>query len=132
MIDHFSDPAPSGIAPSIYLDYGADEHNCAGESFEICERGMKFSSRWQFSLGTQLAVAFSYPDKDGKMQRATTEGIIVDCQHIACKCYETTLLFTELPEPLREVIRHSAAGIGASIAPRSEMVSIKTTKAGLN
>jgi|GEM_PF-1803227 len=117
MIEHFFDPAPSGLRPSIYLDYGADEHDCSEQGFEICERGMCFNSRWQFSLGTQLAVAFSHCDPDGKTRKITTEGIIVDCQQVACKCYKTTLLFLELPESLRAVLP------GAASSPQPKAVA---------
>jgi len=110
MFDQSSDSEPTGISPSIYLDYGADGQICPEDGFEICERGMRFSSLWQFSLGTQLAVAFSFQDAEGKIQRASTEGIIVDCEQVACKCHMTTLLFTELPEPLRTMLHEVAPG----------------------
>ena len=106
MSDQSSDSAPGGISTSIYLDYGADEHDCTDQGFEICERGMRFSSRWQFTIGTQLSVAFSCQDCRGESKRIATEGIIVDCEQVACKCYMTTLLFLELPEPLREVVQN--------------------------
>lgn len=95
------------MAPSFCLDYGADEHRCAESEFEICERGMRFYSHWQFSLGTQLAVAFSRRDADGKIQRLSARGIIVDCEQTASRCHRTTLLFLELPDPLRTVIRQT-------------------------
>lgn len=93
------------MMPSIYLDYGVDEHDCAAHEFEICERGMRFTSRWQFLIGTQLSVSFSRRNPDGTMQRFTTEGIIVDCEPVTCRCHRTTLLFLELPEALRRDVR---------------------------
>ena len=120
MFDHSSESEPKGISPSIYLDYGADGHACQEDGFEICERGMRFSSRWQFSIGTQLSVAFSCQDTDGKIQRAATEGIIVDCEKVGCKCYTTTLLFLELEEPLRTMLKPGNPGkISGVVEPRT-------------
>src|ERR1700744_1563873 len=90
----------TGIPPSIYLDYGADKHDCSEQGFEICHRGMRFNSRWQFAIGTQLAIAFSYQDTDGAVRRVDMEATVVDCETIACKCYLTTLLFVEMPANL--------------------------------
>lgn len=112
-------PLP-GVSPSLYLDYGADEHDCASQGFEICERGMRFTSHWQFSLGAQLAVSFTYQDDAGDTRRVTTEGIIVDCARIACKCYHSTLLFLELPDSLREVIRSASPTLEASVSNQGE------------
>jgi len=119
------------MSPSIYLDYGADEHDCTNQGFEICERGMRFNSHWQFSLGTQLAVSFTYADDRGQTQRVTTEGIIVDCEQIACKCYTTTMLFLELPESLREVVRSAGTRLEASVSNKGESRTIPQ-KASLN
>jgi hypothetical protein len=126
-----SDPSSSSIAPSIFLDYGADRHDCVNQGFEICERGMRFNSHWQFSLGTQLAVAFAYQDSKGETRRVTTEGIIVDCEQITCKCYVTTLLFLELPESLRAVVRSASPQLEASVANKGELRTIPF-KASLN
>lgn len=118
------------ISTSIHLDYGADANECSNDGFEICERGMRFSSRWQFSLGTQLAIAFSYLDARGVAHRVTTEGIIVDCEKIACKCHMSTLLFLDLPEPLRVIIRSANPQLHASVGEENKLRSIKP--AGLN
>lgn len=122
---------PPGIAPSIYLDYGADEHDCANQGFEICERGMRFNSHWQFSLGTQLAVSFACQDNAGGTRRFTIEGIIVDCEQITCKCYSTTLLFLELPELLRAVLSDAGLQLEASVSNQGESRTIRH-KASLN
>ena len=119
------------MSPSIYLDYGADEHDCTNEGFEICERGMRFNTRWQFSLGAQLAVSFAYQDCRGDTHRITTEGIIVDCEQVACKCYTTTLLFLELPDSLREVVRSTSPKLEASVASEGKRRTIPY-KASLN
>ena len=119
MFDQSSDSEPTGISPSIYLDYGADGQICPEDGFEICERGMRFSSLWQFSLGTQLAVAFSFQDAEGKIQRASTEGIIVDCEQVGRGCYTTTLLFLELGEPLRTMLQPENKGkVSGMVEPR--------------
>ena len=123
-------PTP-GISPSLYLDYGADEHDCSNQGFEICERGMRFTSHWQFSLGMQLAVSFAYQDGEGETLRVTTEGIIVDCEQIACKCFTTTLLFLELPASLREVVRNAGPRLEASVSNKGESRTIPH-KASLN
>jgi hypothetical protein len=123
--------SPPDVAPSIYLDYGADEHDCTNQGFEICERGMRFSSHWQFALGTQWAVSFSYPDSSGETQRVNTEGIIVDCQQITCKCYTTTMLFLDLPESLRKVVRSSRESLEASVSNKGESRTLPH-KASLN
>lgn len=115
MFDQSSQPAPKGLAPSLYLDYGADEHDCEEHEFEICERGMHFKTRWQFPVGTQLAVAFTFRDSEGKMQRTSTEGIIVDCERVGCDCHQTTLLFLELPDPLRAVIGDTSRQLEANV-----------------
>jgi hypothetical protein len=121
MFDQSTNAAPQGTHTSIYLEYGADEHDCDEQEFEICERGMHFKTRWQFALGTQLAVSFSYRDADGKMQRESTEGIIVDCERITCSCHRTTLLFLELPDSLRAVIRDSGLRLEASVANHNRL-----------
>jgi len=132
MIDPSSDSLPQQRnAPSIYLDYGADEHDCTNQGFEICERGMRFNARWQFSVGTQLAVSFSFQDASGKISKVTTEGIIVDCDLIACKCYQTTLLFIELPEELRAVVKNANPLIDASV-PNEPLPRTIRHKASLN
>ena len=132
MADQFPDTALSGIAPSIYLDYGADELDCSDQGFEICERGMRFNSRWQFALGAQLAVAFSFQDNDGKTWRVDTEGIVVDCERIACKCHVTTLLFLELPAPLRAALGNANNCVQANLTHQDKLIVPILQKPGLN
>ena len=131
MSDKTSGSPSSGISPSLYLDYGADAHDCTNQGFEICERGMRFNSHWQFSLGTQLAVSFAYQDDKGESRRVTTEGIIVDCAQITCKCFHSTLLFLDLPESLREVVRNANPRLEASVSNKGESRTIPF-KASLN
>lgn len=69
---------------------------------------MRFISRWQFSLGTQLAVACVSADGRFPDQRVTLEGIVVWCEPVARgphRTFETTILFLELPEELRQSLR---------------------------
>lgn len=132
MSDQSSDFAPPGTSPSIYLDYGVDGHDCTGQGFEICERGMHFYSQWQFTLGTQLAVSFAYQDCRGDIKRIATEGIIVDCKKIACKCHLTTLLFLELPDKLREVVKNATLQVEASMAHDEGKLKTLRHQASLN
>jgi|GEM_PF-3739879 len=93
--------------PSICLEHGADE--CAlDERMEICARGMSFHTRWQWSPGTQLAVAFSFLDENGALGKMRTDGIVVDCERVAAQCYRTTLLFLDVPEELRAHLENCA------------------------
>ena len=131
MADKFPDSLSSGVAPSIYLDYGADTHDCSDQGFEICGRGMRFSSRWQFSLGTQLAVSFSFQDNRGELQRVATEGIVVDCEQVACKCHRTTLLFIDLPAELRAALDDSENLLEANVGHQAKLIPIRQ-KPGLN
>ena len=93
--------------PSLCLDYGADEQVCES-SFSLSERGMRFISRWQFSLGTQLSVACVLPDGRFPGRRVVLEGIAVWCEPVAeipHRTFETTILFLDLPEALKQSLR---------------------------
>jgi hypothetical protein len=91
-------------APSICLDYGADESS-DGVDFTISERGMRFTSRWQFSIGTQLSVVCAWRDPRSVLRRMTIDGVVVWCEAIERTGYETTLLFLELPDELKSSLR---------------------------
>ena len=65
---------------------------------------MVFKSRWQFDLGTELAVALTYYDSYGLLQRVKLHGSIVDSEKICTRCFQVTLLFLDLPETLHPVI----------------------------
>ncbi len=91
--------SPSRVT-SLSLDYGADDQECGENAVEISERGMKLRSRWQFSIGTQMAVAFDCP-AGGARRRLLAEGIVVWCERCG-ELHESTLLFLELPEELRQ------------------------------
>lgn len=66
---------------------------------------MKFVSRWCFTLGTQLAVGCQHGRRDVRL-----EGIVVWCERRLrpadqAPAYETTVLFLELPDDLRQSLR---------------------------
>jgi len=101
--------------PSLCLDYGADEQVC-DSSFSLSERGMRFVSRWQFSLGTQLSVACVWPEARLGKKRMMLEGIVVWCEPTstrAVRSFETTVLFLELPEELKRSLRDVSFEVGA-------------------
>ncbi len=105
MIPSEPESVPIGVTPSFYLDYGVDAECGAGGSVEISERGMRFESRWQFSIGTQLSIALQHVHPRLGPSRVTVEGIVVWCERTAGKRYESTLLFLELPDELRPCLR---------------------------
>ena len=65
---------------SIFLDYGVDGEKCHDQEIRLCKRGMDFKSRWQFDMGAELAVALTYHDAHGVLQRANLHGTIVGCE----------------------------------------------------
>jgi hypothetical protein len=89
----------------LYLDYGADAQSCGHEDLEISERGMRFQSRWHFSIGTQLSVALAHMHPRLGLCRMTLEGIVVWCEPKPGKAFESTLLFLELPDELKPTLR---------------------------
>ena len=87
------------IRPALFLDYGIDAVDAEGAACEICERGMRFNSPWQFALGTFLHLAFAF--EDGSSRRIEAEAYVVDCLAGEEREYQTTLAFVEPPEELR-------------------------------
>jgi len=100
--------------PSLYLDYGADAQDCGAGEIHLSERGMRFTSRWQFSIGTQLAVLLVHMDPQRGLCRMTIEGTVVWCEAIAGKGYESTLLFLELPDELKPSLREFSHQLAVS------------------
>lgn len=94
--------------PSLCLEYGADETNCATR-LKICERGMSFHSHWQFSLGTQIGLGFSYHDANGEVVKVRAEGAVVECEPLSARCHQVTILFSEMSDALREAIQQFSA-----------------------
>ena len=91
--------------PLLYLDYGADAQRCGFDDLHVSERGMRFTSRWQFTIGTQLSVLLTHMHPGLGMCRVTIEGIVVWCEPKADKGHESTLLFLELPDELKPSLR---------------------------
>lgn len=107
-----SESAPVGLPPCLYLDSGADEERGACGSVEISELGMRFESRWQFSVGTQLSVALHHFHPRLGLARVKLEGIIVWCEPTPDKRYDSTLLFLEFPDELRPSLREFSHLVG--------------------
>jgi len=87
------------IRPSIYLDYGVDGATSEDAACEICERGMRFRSRWCFAGNTLLSVAFAFGDD--KRQRIEAEAFVIEVRREESGAYLTTLAFIEAPPELR-------------------------------
>jgi hypothetical protein len=101
-------PFPACRVSSLYLDYGVDAQNCDGhDPVEISDRGMRIRSRWRFEIGTQLAVSFVSEEGRFGKKRLTAEGIVVWCEPCArgTATFESTLLFLELPDELKQSLR---------------------------
>lgn len=96
------DNADSLVRPSIFLDYGVDGTCGEDAACEVCERGMRFKSRWQFSLGTVLSIAFAFDE--GSPQRVEAEGIVIESTTAGEREYLTTLAFVDIPPALRTTL----------------------------
>ena len=97
-------PSPAPVA-SIYLDEVDDEQQCGIGEVEISERGLRFTSRWTFSIGTQLVVALLHMHPRLGLSRVQLEGIVVWCEPKDGQRHETTLLFLEFPDEIRPSLR---------------------------
>ncbi len=103
-------PARAGgktrIGPAIFLDYGTDGTAGDDAACEVCARGMRFRSRWQFDLGAVLNITFSF--QDGATARFEAEGLVVECQPDGNgdggRLHRTTLAFVEVPHDLRAAL----------------------------
>lgn len=107
-----SEPKSVGRSPSLFLECGADADAPSG-GVDISERGMRFESRWQFTIGTQLSVALHHMHPRLGLSRVTIEGIVVWCESKASGRYESTLLFLELPDELRPSLREFSHTLAA-------------------
>ena len=94
--------ASQPFQPCIYLDYGADAVDAADAACEICERGMRFCSHWQFTVGSLLHIAFAVDE--GSPCRIELEGCVVECLATGSSAYLTTLAFVEMPPELRAML----------------------------
>ena len=116
-------PVTQHLRPALFLDYGADAVDGETAACEICERGMRFRSPWQFELGAVLHIAFAF--EDGSARRIEAEGLVVDCVKDEPGIYQTTLAFLETPRQLRDCLgkvssrlRFSACEDGPALAPK--------------
>ena len=99
---------------SLHLDYGADAQSCEDDdAVEVSDRGMRLRSRWQFSIGTQLSVAFVRQHPRRPTTRLSAEGIVVWCEPCGGE-YESTLLFLELPDELKQSLRELSYRLAAA------------------
>ena len=107
----------SNVRPSIFLDYGADAVTAEDAACEICERGMRFCSQWQFAVGAVLHISFAFDE--GTPCRIDVEGLVVECLAKAENEYCTTLSFVDPPCELRAYLgkvstrlefRHASSG----------------------
>ncbi len=104
---------PHQPSPALYLDYGADSQSCGSRDLEISERGMRFHSRWHFDIGTQISVLLTHMDPRLGLSRMALDGIVVWCEPLVGKSYESTLLFLELPDELKPSLREFSQTLAA-------------------
>ena len=100
------------IRPAIYLDYGVDGAGAEDLSCEVCERGMRFRSRWQFEPGAAMSVAFRLGQD--ACRRVEVEGAVVECVQTKDREYLTTLVFLEAPGELRAALGELSHRLGAA------------------
>jgi len=76
---------------------------------------MRLCSRWRFEIGTQLAISFVCEHERLGTARLTAEGIVVWCEtcHGKPGVFESTLLFLELPDELRQSLRELSFQLAA-------------------
>lgn len=97
------------VYPTLYLDYGVDSVSGEDAACELCSRGMRFRSRWQFEIGALLKVAFTLTSS-GAPERLEVEGMVVECSE-ECEGGPrlTTLAFIEPPESLQSTLGEVSA-----------------------
>lgn len=104
----FSQPMrmTSTISPSatrLCLEHGADES--ATESLQVEERGATFESPWQFEPLAELLLCLAWRHPRLGFQRTPVNGVVVDSRKVHDGCYQTVVLFPELPADQRAGIR---------------------------
>lgn len=102
----------------LVLDCGLDEQTVR-HPLRLDERGMRFISRWKFSLGTRLAIGCECDQPCLGRDGVRLEGIVVWCERRprpadAAPDYETTVLFLELPDGLRQSLREFSHRLAAA------------------
>ena len=106
-------PDPSDKTASIHLDYGADSSDFNVADLHICEQGLRMKTRWHFEPGAELSVNFQIGDHQGQCpcRMLRTEGVVVDCQRDSRDEYLVTVVFLEVTEDIREVIREVTVSV---------------------
>jgi hypothetical protein len=111
---------PSRIPARFFLDYGADDH-VSEEGLAVDERGMRFISRWQFTIGTQLDIRCSCQHPRLGREQVHLSGIVVWSEHVprsgrdGLAQYDTTVLFLELSDELRNSVREFSFHLAATV-----------------
>lgn len=110
------------LRPALFLDYGADAVDAETAACEVCERGMRFRSQWQFDIGAILRVAFAF--EDGAPQRIEAEGLVIECAAEGCRIFQTTLAFIETPQELRA----SLGKVSTQLEPQARSGTLSRTE----
>ena len=90
---------------TVYLDYGTDSFFGYFGQLALNERGIRLKSRWQFGLGTQLALRVCVegrcPNEPGVCEEVI--GLVVSCEPLLDDptWYEMVVLFLDLPLSIR-------------------------------
>jgi hypothetical protein len=83
----------------IYLDNGVDCLFGYYSDIRLNDQGLVFRSRWQFDLGTQIALRVCAEPKSPESSPVCVDldGIVVACDRMYCRslAYEVTLLFLD-------------------------------------
>lgn len=106
---------PKCSPPSLCLDYGVDEQPC-GASLDVSERGMRFVSRWNFTLGATLSIQCVWRHPRFGARRIPVEGIVVWSEPVvdaSGPSHDTTILFLELPDALKASLREFSFALAA-------------------
>lgn len=110
------------IQPSLFLEYGLDGTSGDDAACEVCERGMRFKSRWQFDLGAMLQIAFLFEGETAahRSSRIEAEGMVIECKQEGDRTHLTTLSFLEPPKELRTLLGKFSPGRLTRPSPPSE------------
>jgi hypothetical protein len=110
---------PVGGRARLCLEYGIDEQLCES-GLSISERGMRFVAGWQFAIGTRLAVSCLYEHPRIGWSRVRLEGTVVWSERIdepgsSKPAFDTTVLFLELPDELKQSLREFSFLLEAAV-----------------
>ena len=99
--------SPTPQVHSICLDYGTDETS-GRVKFSDSESGFSLQSRWQFKVGTELALDCAWCDPRLGARKVSVAGIVVGCERCADAGYETTVLLLDLPDDAKVSVHEFA------------------------